>query len=325
MVRGRAVLPWVFSTLTLVCSARAEVDDATRGSARQLGYSGVEAFQAGEYQSAHDKLDKAYRVLQAPSLGLWSARALEKLGRLVEASERYLEVTRVSAERGQEAVQLQAQAEARREVEKLLPRIPALRVEVKGADPSSVVLTVDGAVIAPELIAEERPVDPGVHQVEAKRGAEVRTSVIRVREGERKAVTLSFGTAARKPPDSVPPPPPHASESSSGFPAKTLGWVAVIAGGAGLVVGGVTGGMALQKRGEIEDSPHCRAATNECLPNMQSTVDAYDSMRRISTIGFVAGGVLAATGIVLVLTAPDEEKRTAVVLSPRAVSVVRSF
>jgi hypothetical protein len=88
----------------------------------------------------------------------------------------------------------------------------------------------------------------------------------------------------------------------------------------------VTGGLALQRRGEIEDSAHCRAATNECLPSMQPTVDSYDAMRSASTVGFVAGAVLATAGIVLLLSAPDDgEQRTAVRLSPQAVWLLRSF
>jgi Tfp pilus assembly protein PilF len=96
MRRGRALIPCLLGVLSLAGTALAEVDDATRASARQLGYAGVEEFQGGQYESARAKLEKAYRVLKAPSLGLWSARALEKLGKLVEASERYLEVTRLS-------------------------------------------------------------------------------------------------------------------------------------------------------------------------------------------------------------------------------------
>src|SRR5688572_30759640 len=88
------------------------VDDATRAAARDLGMAGVEAYQAGSYPAASEKLDKAYRTLRAPSLGLWSARALAKLGKLIEASERYLEVTRLDVASGDVAVQKQAQIDA---------------------------------------------------------------------------------------------------------------------------------------------------------------------------------------------------------------------
>jgi hypothetical protein len=41
--------------------------------------------------AASDKLVKAYHLLKVPSFGLWSARALEKRGLLLEALARYLE------------------------------------------------------------------------------------------------------------------------------------------------------------------------------------------------------------------------------------------
>src|SRR5688572_33485949 len=84
-----------------------EVDDAARAAARKLGYAGIEAYQASDYKGALEKLDRAYQVLRAPSLGLWSARALLANGKLVEASERYLEVTRLGVT-GEKSVQEQA-------------------------------------------------------------------------------------------------------------------------------------------------------------------------------------------------------------------------
>src|SRR5688572_19691729 len=120
------------------------VDDATRGAARKIGYSGVEAYQAGNYPTASEKLEKAYRVLRVPSLGLWSARALAKVGKLVEASERYLEVTRLPVSGGDEAVQKQAQGEAQTELDALSPKIPNVIVQLEGATPAEVKVTVDG-------------------------------------------------------------------------------------------------------------------------------------------------------------------------------------
>src|SRR5688572_21582724 len=93
--------------------------DTTRAAARDLGAEGVEAFQAGNFQAASDKLARAYEILRVPSLGLWSARALAKVGKLVEASERYLDVTRLDASKGDTAVQRQAQTDAAVEREAL--------------------------------------------------------------------------------------------------------------------------------------------------------------------------------------------------------------
>src|SRR5262245_36361776 len=91
--------------LTLTAGVAAQsVDQASLASARTLGYEGVERFQKGDYPGAVERLERAYEVVKVPSLGLWSARALVKVGRLVEASERYLEVTRLEVVSGEKAV-----------------------------------------------------------------------------------------------------------------------------------------------------------------------------------------------------------------------------
>ncbi|HEY3668935.1 MAG TPA: hypothetical protein VGL19_23220, partial [Polyangiaceae bacterium] len=151
-----------------------EVDDATRAAARKLGSAGLSAFQEHDYATASDKLSKAFHVLQAPSLGLWSARALEKLGKLVEAEERYLKVTRLEIVGGDADVQKKARTEAAADLTALSPRVPSLVVQVAGAPASEVSVTVDGNALSPELVGEAWPVDPGPHHVIGTRGSEQR-------------------------------------------------------------------------------------------------------------------------------------------------------
>jgi hypothetical protein len=119
-------------SLSSVASAQ-EIDDASRTAARAMGNSGVEAYQAGNYQEAVDRLEKAYGIARVPSLGLWSARALRKLGLLVEAANRYLETVGLQIPEGDYVIQKQAQTDATRELKELRPRIPVLKIEVKGA------------------------------------------------------------------------------------------------------------------------------------------------------------------------------------------------
>ena len=72
------------------------------------------------------------------------------------------------------------------------------------------------------------------------------------------------------------------------------------AGVVGLGVGAVTGILAIGKHSTL--SNECTNGT--CGAGAQNDLDSYHSMGTISTIGFVAGGVLAAGGLVIFLTAP---------------------
>src|SRR5262245_51595388 len=192
-------------------------DEATRTAARALGTAGVEAYQANDFAMATDKLEKAYGILRAPSLGLWSGRALIKIGKLVEAADRFLEVTSLQVPTGDYAVQKQAQADAATELQALKPRIPVLRVAVEGASLAECTFTVDGQPVAAGSLGEGRLVNPGPHVIEARRGADVARAEVSVAESERPTVTLKLGAAPAGPqpgqspvPDvslSAPPPP----------------------------------------------------------------------------------------------------------------------
>jgi hypothetical protein len=331
------------SALFVAAPTRAQdVDDAARAAARKLGYAGIEAYQANEYKSALEKLDKAYRVLQAPSLGLWSARALLANGKLVEASERYLEVTRLSPSGGEKAVQDQAKADARRELEGLTSRIPSLIIRLDGAFASDTKVTVDGVTISPALVGEGRPTNPGKHRVEGLRGTERVQAEVTLQEREEKSVTLRFnpagllgdGTAgggANPAPGAAPPPPvaapatgdagaPPASRESKGSAVRTMGWVSIGIGAAGAGVGVTTTILALQKKKDIEIAGDCKGGCRET-----GRVQNFNTLRTIAIASSIGAGVLVITGVALLIAAPSDESRVALELGPTGVGLSGTF
>jgi hypothetical protein len=345
-VRGHALLCAALLAAPLVTLpevAHAQTDDATRASARELGYAGIKDFEAGNYAGASDKLEKAYRLLTVPSLGLWSARALVKRGLLVEGSERYREVTRLKPEGGDVAVQQAAQAEAANELEALTPRIPWITIEVEGAPPESVSLKIDGVALPPQQAGAPRPVNPGQRKIQGVSGDERIEQSATFAEGERKSVVLKFaprpdGAAVPTPaqpaqPDgalAIPPPdagapPAAASTSSGGGGGRVLGFVALGAGGVGLLVSGITGLVAVGKKGEIDDSDSCDGL--RCNPEETSLVNSYNSMRTASTASFFVGLGLAGLGTILILSSSSSGEKPSVglALGPGSAQVRGSF
>src|SRR6267154_410269 len=71
--------------LSVSAPGRTQTSEATRAAARQLATEGVNNFEAGEFSAASDKLNRAFETIRAPSWGLWSARALARCERLVQA------------------------------------------------------------------------------------------------------------------------------------------------------------------------------------------------------------------------------------------------
>lgn len=312
-------------------------DDAARAAARRMATAGVEAFQKDDYAVAVDKLDRAYKMLPVPSIGLWLARALAKQGKLVEAAERYTEVGRLPVSSGDTAVQENAKKEAAAELDALTPRIPSVVIRVEGAAAAAVKLTLDGAGLPSEVVGDQQPLNPGKHRIEGKANEQVVAVEVTVGQSETKTVTLRFkpasATAAAPvpaPADASPPteaatpgtespseaavsstpPEPAPAGRDSGSSRKFLGWSAIGLGAAGLVTGVVAGAAALSKKGTLDDSGACM--DDKCLrSSMQSTLDQYGTFRTVSSIGFIAGGALSAVGIVLLVTAPSGDAGSA--------------
>lgn len=285
-------------------------DDANRASARALGNEGIDAYDRGDDATAIDKLERAYRVVPIPTLGLWLARALARSGRLVEASERYGEVIRLEVTTGSVAAQREAQERAEVELAQLLPRIPCLDIAVEGAAPEAVEVAVDGAVVPTALLGVPRRVNPGTRTVTAGLGDQVVTEHVTLTEGQRAAVVLRFtgGDSAAAVGSPAAPPVPTAVESApdaSRARRPAMAWVALGVGAAGFVVGGTTGGLAMAKRSSLADDCEGDYCREPAFPD----VDRYNSLRTVSTVGFVIGGVGVVAGVGLLWVQPRSRGR----------------
>jgi len=306
--RGLGILGSVALMLFTVGRAAAQPsDDATRAEARKIGYAGVEAYQAGDFATAHDRLETAFQLLRVPSLGLWSARALAKVGKLVEADARYLEVIRLPTSVGDEAIQEQARRDATSERADVGRRIPVVLVRVEGAPAGDVAVTIDGAT-PPASASGAYPVNPGRHKVEGTRDAARATVEIVVAEGEKKEAVLrltapladSAGTAGGADATLVAQPGPRSTGSST---MRTVGWATLAGGGAGLAVGVVTGLMVRSKKNHL-DSVGCGEGGQMCPASEAGNVDSYNSLRPVPAIGFIVGAALTGVGAYLLLTTP---------------------
>jgi hypothetical protein len=305
-------------------AAFAQVPDADVAVARDLAQQGQDALDRKDFATAADRFARAGDLVHAPTLALGLARAEVGLGKWIAAQERYNRILREGAPAGAPPAFARAVAAARRELDALAPRIPSVVILVSGAGSARV--TLDGAPVRSAALGISRPVDPGVHtfRAEADGFAPVEvTTTIAEHRAETVTLKLEAGRAgapvdpwspgvdapvnpwnahAGAPPAAPPPaasnlPPPTPAQGSS--IRRTLGFVGIGVGGAGLAMGLVTGGVALGKHGSLAKL----CPDGQCI-NQESAVDSYHVMTTLSTAGFVAGGVLAATGVVLLVTAP---------------------
>lgn len=294
------------------------VDEATRSSARELGEQGNALFAAGDFAAALEKYERANTLVPVPTLGVRIARCLVALGRLVEASERYLAVQRAGLPPSPLPVHQRALEEAKIERDALLPRIPALVVTVS---PAGAEVTVDGAAVPAALLGEKRMVDPGRRVVVAKLGEATRSIEVDVAEGALIPVHVGLDGAPR-PPGPRPAGPDDPAASEGGSPWPIVGWSAVGVGGALAVVGVVTGLVAMGQRSDLEAS--C-GADLACAPAFHDDASAYNGLRTASAVTFFAGLGVAAAGVTILLVDPGDRSDTALRVGPGRVGVAGRF
>jgi hypothetical protein len=298
-----AALVALFTTLCAWSPAVHAAGGAERGAARTLGVEGVKDYQAGKYKSAAEQLDKAFDILQAPALGLWSARAFEKLGRLVEASERYLKTTRLPIDPdGDEAIQRQAIADAHKAYEALQPRIPTLVIVLEGGS-DDLQVRANGKQVSASLVGVGFPVDPGTTEIVATAGDQEARGRVTLAEGEKKTLRLDWSAAPKQKGAAITAAGGDtsgdvAAEKSSGSWKRTTGWIGVSVGGAVLIGGAVATGLLVSQKNQLgcDKQGNCPGNTD------QGDLQMYNNLRPISTALLAAGGVLTATGVVLLLT-----------------------
>jgi hypothetical protein len=206
---------------------------------------------------------------------------------------------------------------ARNRAAALEPKLAQLTIRVAEAPPG-IEVTRDGAPMSQATWGLSIPVDVGPHTVEAKAAgfkpfkADVTVKadgdklevIVPKLEAEPESAAAAAPAAAQK----VETPPSDAWEKArSGGTQRTLGYIVGGVGIVGLGVGGGMGLLALSKN---------NASKSECPEDgacaSPAAVEANDQARTfgtVSTISFIAGGVLLATGAVLILTAGGGSKR----------------
>lgn len=291
----------------------AEPDSATRGAARKLGTSGVEAYQTGDYASASEKLERAYAALKVPSLGLWSARAFIKLNRWVEASERLVEVTRLDVS-GDIAVQKAARSEAESELAALSPRIPSVTVDLRAQAPADVTVTIDARPLASALIGASVPVDPGTHTFRAQMGEQQAEQTASFAEAESKHVLLSLSPAGPTPVAEATPVPVRLSEPAPAVdtpttPSNARRNAGLVTAGVGVVGLGVGTVFYFKAKGDNDDAKKICPAGDGCatsdIARHGDLVDSVKTERLVAYLGWGLGSAALVTGAVLFFTAPQ--------------------
>ncbi|HVW27553.1 MAG TPA: hypothetical protein VHC69_19445 [Polyangiaceae bacterium] len=294
-------------------------------NARALGVEGVELADRGDCTTAIDRLWRAESLYHAPTILGRLGECQVNLGKIVAGTETLQRVVREPMGPGSPPAFLAARDRAQKVLEASLPKIGKLRIHVDNAQAPGLVVTVDGEAVPLAALDVDRLTDPGSHQVQASApGFATQTSTVSLAEGGSAQVTLSLepvpGATAAPPatappaaPVAVPPPAPLAVETAppgkdeGGGSSKVGPIVLLAAGGAGIIVGSIFGGLALGKKSSLDGVCHPKS---DCPASSQSDIDALRTNATIATVGFAVGGAAAAAGGVWLLVGGKSKPST---------------
>jgi hypothetical protein len=301
------MFPTALAVLLLSSGAWAQgPTDQDRKAARALGDEGNALLDRGDYEQALDRFTRALAIVDAPTLGVRQAECLERLGRWVEAWDRYSAIARLRLGSDAAPAFVKAAQTAKDRAAALDKRIPRLVVEVEGNDLEGATLTLDGRTVARALWGVEQRVDPGLRQLRLVSGDRLALDAVTMQEGDERRVALEFNgeSAARRHEPELPP---------SGSASRTWGWGAVGVGAASALVGGVLWGMAKSRGDELKEDG-CVAGS--CPAHLSDELDDYERLRTGSYVGIGVGAVGLVGGTALLLLSGDEPQETRTGVAP---------
>ena len=275
---------------------------------RELGKKAVSLFNSGKYRDSLDHWARVEKLVGVkPTTSLWKARCYEKLGKLVEASESYRKATRQKLDKPM-PIHIKASEQAHSERTALLPRVPKVTLQIKASEGLEV--TLDGKPLKTALLGIPMPINPGKHKVVVAGSTVAGEREFAIAEREQKTIAVKLRTVAASATPAGPSPSPSAAPAApatgpdtgvSGL--KVGGWIAVATGAIGLGMGVATAIMAANKESELNEL----CPNGSCPPEHHAERDAYYDLRTMFTAGFIAGGVVAAGGVVMLLLAPSSK------------------
>jgi hypothetical protein len=196
---------------------------------------------------------------------------------------------------------------ASEKIDAIAPKIPRLRITPAPGAPDEMTIDRDGQGPVPiAKLGGQIFLDPGNHVlvVSAPQRSPNRYTVT-LGLGEVRTLPIEPGASLEAPrvvPAPLAPTAPQPPPAAAGSPVQArIGAVSIGLGGALLVMGAVTGGLALADKSTVQSDCH---GTNVC--DSQAGVDAArrgGTVAIASTVGFIGGVALAGTGIALVVTA----------------------
>jgi hypothetical protein len=267
--------------------------------ARELLSQGRALREHRDFPGAIEKLRAADALAHTPITAFELGRTYLVAGKLVEARETFLSVSRIAVGPEETERSNSARAESDKLAADLPARIPSLNIRVTGVPLDTVAITIDGAAVPTEVLAAPRLVNPGSHILVATSTTGGRTeTAVDIKEGETREVELKLTFTGGVPPsttaETTPSTAPSTSVSASpadGEPRRrrsnALEWSLL------------GGGVAIAAAGTVTMAVGASQSSNAAQNYDRSSYDSAKTIWTTGLIGVVVGGAALAGGAVL--------------------------
>lgn len=267
-----------------IASSVARADETTAGDrAVELGHAGLAHYDQRDFAQAFSRLEEAERLTHSPVFVLYMARSKRQLGALIEASALFRRCASEVLPQDAPAAWARAKQDARTEGAEVESLIPSLALDI---DPDDAEVALDDRPIALRGGRATLTLDPGRYRVRVTSGGKTETRTVSLRPAARESLSLSLFRATEE------------AESTPGSLVPGITLMAV--GGAGLLAGVGTGIAAWVAADDIQS----RCIGDSCLREDADEGARLNALTTASTVTFIAGGAIAATGIVLAIVRP---------------------
>jgi len=275
-----------------------------RETARMLMIEGRKAELNGDFRKALDAYKGADAIMRVTTTGLSVAKMQAASGMLVEAHDTAIRVARIPRTVDEDPVLAQARGEAIALAADLDAKIPTVRVVVEGSrDGASILLEIDGRMVAPNLTKYPRALNPGKHHIAVRGpGSEPIERDVDLKEGERIDLRIVLKPAVTTD-GAAPPPVSVAAADHTAHRTQRITYAGFGVGAAGFVVGSATGLLTLSKASSIKND--CNG--NQCPASREDDGDSANTLATISNVSFGIAAIGVGVGLYGLLSDGGQE------------------
>lgn len=316
-MRRRSLVPSIrygtrAAVLTLLLSVASPVaaQSSSAGAAAEALFEQGKALMAqGRAAEACLKFEESQRLDPGTGTLLNLAVCYEQTKRLASAWSKFLE----AAASAQTAGSAQREKEARKQADRLRPRLSYIVIQVPESVRNTPGLEVkrDGQLVGGAQWGVSIPADEGEHEVTASAPGRTPWRVVLAVKGEGSTEGVTVPPLTESAALAAVEPVPGASTDSQTSGLGTQRVLALVAGGIGVVGVGVGTVFGLKAKSDHDEAEkYCDGAVCTDQRGVTAGNDAH-SAGNVSTIAMIIGAVGVAGGITLWFTAPRENATAA--------------